>query len=67
MCFLIPAILGYLGALLSTAGLVTISLPEKLYFYHSTAECFFAGAFALQAGYFIWIYNGGPNRFTTIG
>merc|ERR1712142_299114 len=44
-----------------------MGLPEKLYFYHSTAECFFAGAFALQAGYFIWIYNGGPNRFTTIG
>jgi len=48
-------------------GLVTISLPEKLYFYHSTAECFFAGALALQLGYFVWIYNAGPNKFTTIG
>jgi len=48
-------------------GLVTISLPEKLYFYHSTAECFFTGALALLLGYFIWIYNGGPNRFTIIG
>jgi hypothetical protein len=48
-------------------GLVTISLPEKLYFFHSTAECFFAGSLTLQLGYFIWIYNGGPKRFFTIG
>jgi hypothetical protein len=48
-------------------GLVTISLPEKLYFYHSTAECFFSGALALLLGYFVWIYNGGPNRFTNTG
>lgn len=48
-------------------GLVTISLPEKLYFYHSTAECFFSGALASLLGYFIWFYNGGPNRFTNIG
>jgi len=46
---------------------VTISLPEKLYFYHSTAECFFSGALASLLGYFIWIVNGGPNRFSIMG
>jgi len=47
--------------------LVTVSLPEKLYFYHSAAECFFAGSLALKLGYFVWIFNSGPNKFFIIG
>lgn len=46
---------------------MTVSLPEKLYFYHSAAECFFSGSLALLLAYFIWIYNGGPNRLINIG
>lgn len=61
-CFFI-----FTGALLSTVGLVTISLPEKLYFYHSTAECFFTGTIGLQLGLVTWICNGGPSRLSMVG
>lgn len=52
---------------MATLGLVTLSLPEKLYFYHSAAECFFAGALALLAAYSVWTFNVGLKNFGLMG